>query len=102
MGVFDEVQNLSNGPAPSFFLTTGLSAPVSIGMAQSGQFWVADSSQNQLLHYPAVDQLPLKITQRTLCSLQFRPAPRSSIRSAICWSRMESTGYSTSRPASVW
>jgi uncharacterized protein (TIGR03437 family) len=59
VAVFDVVQNLTNDPVPSFFLTTGLNAPVSIGMAQSGQFWVADAGQNQLLHYKSVDQLPI-------------------------------------------
>ncbi len=59
VAVFDVVQNLTNDPAPSFFLTTGLSAPLGIGMDQAGKFWVADGGQNQLLHYTSVDQLPI-------------------------------------------
>jgi uncharacterized protein (TIGR03437 family) len=59
VAVFDVVQNLTNQPAPSFFLTTGLSAPLAIGMDQTGKFWVADAGQNQLFHYTSVDQLPI-------------------------------------------
>jgi uncharacterized protein (TIGR03437 family) len=57
--IFGPVENLTNDPSPSFALTAGLSAPLSIGMAQSGEFWVADGGQNQLLHYPSIDQLPV-------------------------------------------
>lgn len=56
---FGPVQTLSNDPAPSFILTNGLSAPFSIGMARSGEFWVADSAQNQLLHFASIDNLPI-------------------------------------------
>jgi uncharacterized protein (TIGR03437 family) len=59
VAVFDVVQNLANGQAPSFFLTTGLSTPIAVGMAQSGQFWVADPGQGALFHYKSVDQLPI-------------------------------------------
>jgi uncharacterized protein (TIGR03437 family) len=59
VAVFDVVQNLSIGAVPSFFLTAGLSAPVSIGMTQTGKFWVADGGQSQLSHYTSVDQLPI-------------------------------------------
>jgi len=59
--VFDRVQNLPDAFAtPSFALAANLSGPVSIGMAQNGQFWVANPAGNNLLHYPSVDQLPLK------------------------------------------
>jgi uncharacterized protein (TIGR03437 family) len=59
--VFDRVQNLANYATASFSLSAGLSQPVAIAMSQNGQFWVADAStQNRLLHFPAVDQLPLK------------------------------------------
>ena len=59
--VFDTVGNLpAVYPAPSFSITNGLSAPLSIGMAASGQFWVADANANQVLHFASIDQLPLK------------------------------------------
>ncbi len=57
--VFGQVQSLTNDPAPSFSLTSGLVAPVGIGMARSGEFWVADANQNQLLHFASIDQLPV-------------------------------------------
>ncbi len=56
---FGPTQTLGNDPAPSFILASGLSAPFSIGMAQSGEFWVADSAQNQLLHFASIDNLPI-------------------------------------------
>lgn len=59
VAVFDVVQNLTNDPAASFFLTSGLNSPVGIGMAPSGQFWVADETENALLHFTSVDQLPI-------------------------------------------
>jgi uncharacterized protein (TIGR03437 family) len=59
--VFDRLQNLPDAFAtPSFALTVGLTGPVAIAVAQNGQFWVANGGANGLLHYPAVDQLPLK------------------------------------------
>jgi uncharacterized protein (TIGR03437 family) len=58
--VYDQAGNLSLGAAASFSLTTGLAQPVAIGMASTGQFWVADDAQNvnHLLHYPSVEVLP--------------------------------------------
>lgn len=47
------------GSPPSVSVTAGLNQPVSIAMTTEGQFWVADNGLNQLLHFPAVDQLPL-------------------------------------------
>lgn len=59
--VFDVVQNLPDHYAiPSFSLAANLSTPIAIGMTQNGQFWVADGGTNQLLHYPSVDDLPLR------------------------------------------
>jgi uncharacterized protein (TIGR03437 family) len=57
--IFSAAQTLSNDPAPSFILTNGLNGPFSIGMTQSGEFWVADPSQNQLLHFASIDNLPI-------------------------------------------
>jgi uncharacterized protein (TIGR03437 family) len=56
---FDAVQNLPATGASALFSVSGLNQPVSIGMAASGQFWVADVNANALLHYPAIDQLAL-------------------------------------------
>jgi uncharacterized protein (TIGR03437 family) len=56
---FGPVQTLSNDASPSFILTNGLTTPFSIGMAQSGEFWVADPGQNGLLHFPSIDNLPI-------------------------------------------
>ena len=47
------------GAPPSVTLTSGLNQPIGIAMTSSGQFWVVDNAQNQMLHYPAVDQLPV-------------------------------------------
>jgi uncharacterized protein (TIGR03437 family) len=59
--VFDTVQNLPVAFAtPSFSLAANLSGPVGIAMAQNGQFWIVNPGGNNLLHYPPVDQLPLK------------------------------------------
>jgi uncharacterized protein (TIGR03437 family) len=58
--VFGAAGTLTNGATPSFSLTAGLSAPVSVGVGSTGQFWVADEGIDQLVHYPSIDQLPLK------------------------------------------
>ncbi len=58
--VFGTAAGLANGAGASFPLTSGLNQPDSIGMASSGEFWVADASQNDLLHFPSIDQLPIK------------------------------------------
>jgi len=57
---YDTVQNLPAFLANSTFtIKTGLSAPVAIGIAPTGQFWVADDNTNTLIHFPSIDQLPL-------------------------------------------
>ncbi len=48
-----------SGTPASFALTIGLTQPVAIGMASGGDFWVADSGANHLLHYASIDNLPL-------------------------------------------
>ena len=58
--VFGTAAGLANGAGASFPLTSGLGQPDSIGMASNGEFWVADASQNHLLHFPSIDQLPIK------------------------------------------
>jgi uncharacterized protein (TIGR03437 family) len=71
--VFGIAQGLPDGPTPSFILTAGLNTPYSIGMAQTGQFWVADASQNQLLHFPSIDQLPLANYESDAAQSAFSP-----------------------------
>ena len=56
--VYAPASTLSNFATPSFSLT-GFNQPLAIAMASSGQFWIADASANQLLHYTTVDQLPV-------------------------------------------
>lgn len=60
IAVFGAAATLTNDPAPSFFLSSGLSAPEGIGITAMGDFWVADPLQNELVHFPSVDQLPIK------------------------------------------
>jgi uncharacterized protein (TIGR03437 family) len=58
--VYDTVQNLPvSGASAAFSISNGLSAPLSIGMAASGQFWVADVASNNMVHFASIDQLPL-------------------------------------------
>jgi uncharacterized protein (TIGR03437 family) len=57
--IFDVAANLTYGAAATLALTNGLKQPVAIGMGPNGDFWVADPSQNHLLHFPSVSQLPL-------------------------------------------
>jgi len=59
ISVFDVVGNLQNYSAPSFFLTSGVSAPEAITMEASGQFWVADPGTGSIYHYASLSQLPL-------------------------------------------
>jgi uncharacterized protein (TIGR03437 family) len=74
--VFGAVQNLFNDTTPSFILAKGLSTPVSIGMAPTGTFWVADAGQDLLLHFPSIDQLP--IANYTSDATQPAKSPRSA------------------------
>ncbi len=63
--VFGPVQTISIGAPPSFATTPGFSARLAMGMAPSGQFWVADGNQNHLLHFPSIDRVtPLGLRQR--------------------------------------
>lgn len=59
IAVYETAANLTNGPAPSFFLNSGLSFPESIGMDSTGKFWVADPGAGGLVHFTSIDQLPL-------------------------------------------
>lgn len=55
--IFDQAQNLSNGAQPLVSLNTLLTTPTQISAGAAGDFWVADSGANRLLHYPAVANL---------------------------------------------
>jgi len=57
--IFAPAANLPTYATPSITLT-GLSQPNAIAMTSSGQFWVSDAAKNAILHYPSVDQLPVK------------------------------------------
>ena len=76
VAAFDVVQNLTNNSAPSFFLTSGLNVPTSIGMSQNGQFWVANPGGNELAHFTSVDQLPVANYQPD--ATQAAVSPRSA------------------------
>lgn len=67
---------VSNGAAPSFSLNAGFTSPLGIGMASSGEFWVADGGQNHLLHFPSVSQLALSnyVSDATLAAVSPRSA----------------------------
>lgn len=58
--IFDSASTLTSGVPANLTLTNGLRQPTSIAMGSNGQFWVGDPSQNQLFHFPAVSNLPLK------------------------------------------
>ena len=60
--IFGPVQNLPDYATPSITLAggSGLQGPLSISVMANGQFWVADASQNRVLHFPSIDQLPVK------------------------------------------
>jgi uncharacterized protein (TIGR03437 family) len=56
--IFNPVGSLNNYDTPPISLT-GLSQPLGITTSSAG-FWVANFSGNSFVHYPTVDQLPLK------------------------------------------
>ena len=74
--VFGAAQTLSDGAAASFSLNANFTTPLGIGMASSGEFWVADASQNHLLHFPPVSQLAITnyISDATLAAVSPRSA----------------------------
>ena len=57
---FGPIASLANDATASFAISANLTSPVAVGVASSGQFWVADagSTENRLLHYPSIDKLP--------------------------------------------
>lgn len=57
--IFNSAAAINNYDTPPISLTGVLNQPLSI-TADSNGFWVADFGQNALVHFPTVDQLPLK------------------------------------------
>jgi uncharacterized protein (TIGR03437 family) len=56
--VYDVAASLANHATPLITLATGFTSPVGIGMGPAGDFWVADSGANRLVHFPSVPNLP--------------------------------------------
>ena len=57
--VFNAASLINNYDTPPISLTNVVNQPLSI-TADSNGFWVADFAQNAIIHFPTVDQLPLK------------------------------------------
>ena len=57
--IFDVAQNLTNGAGATVSLTSGLKEPIAVAMGADGKFWVAEPTQNGLLHFPSISNLPL-------------------------------------------
>ncbi|HVW85773.1 MAG TPA: hypothetical protein VHB50_13885, partial [Bryobacteraceae bacterium] len=62
--IFNPAANINNYDTPPISVAaatggSGFSQPLSISATASG-FWVADAGLNTILHFPTVDQLPLK------------------------------------------
>jgi uncharacterized protein (TIGR03437 family) len=66
------------GTAPSFALTNSLAGPTGIGMGTAGDFWVADPTNNRLVHFDSIDQLPLNPTPYAPDTAVPAVSPRSS------------------------
>ncbi len=56
--VYDVAANLANDAAPLVTLSSGFTLPLSVGVGPGGDFWVADSGANKLVHFPSVPNLP--------------------------------------------
>lgn len=57
--IFNRAASINNYDTPPISLSTQFNSPVSI-TANGNGFWVADSAANAVLHFPTVDQLPLR------------------------------------------
>jgi uncharacterized protein (TIGR03437 family) len=57
--IFNKVANINNYDTPPISLNTQFSAPISVSAGANG-FWVADQGNNAAVHFPPIDQLPLK------------------------------------------
>ncbi|MES1258729.1 MAG: NHL repeat-containing protein, partial [Acidobacteriota bacterium] len=57
--LFNKASAINNYDTPPTSLNTQFSQPVAVSANAAG-FWVADYAQSALLHFPPIDQLPLK------------------------------------------
>jgi uncharacterized protein (TIGR03437 family) len=57
--IFNKAANINNYDTPPVSLNTQFTSPLSVSAGANG-FWVADQTANGILHFPTVDQLPLK------------------------------------------
>jgi uncharacterized protein (TIGR03437 family) len=57
--IFDKAANIVNFAPSLITLNPGFSAPISIAMASTGDFWVDDNGASSLIHFPSIPNLPL-------------------------------------------
>ena len=57
--IYNKAAAINNYDTPPISLNTQFQFPLSVSASAAG-FWVADVNQNALIHFPAIDQLPLK------------------------------------------
>ncbi|MDQ1469241.1 MAG: hypothetical protein QOJ99_721 [Bryobacterales bacterium] len=57
--IFNKAGAINSFDTPPISLNTQFSVPLAISATGNG-FWVADSGQNAVAHFPSIDQLPLK------------------------------------------
>lgn len=56
--VFNRASAINNFDTPPISLNTQVNVPLAVSASANG-FWVADSGQNSLTHFPSIDKLPL-------------------------------------------
>jgi uncharacterized protein (TIGR03437 family) len=56
--VFNRAAAINNFDTPPISLNTQVNLPLAVSASANG-FWVADSAQNSLVHFPNIDKLPL-------------------------------------------
>ncbi len=57
--IFNKASTINNYDTPPISISIPGGLPLGVTASSSG-FWVSDNQTNQILHYPTVDQLPLK------------------------------------------
>jgi uncharacterized protein (TIGR03437 family) len=57
--IFNRAAAINNYDTPPISLNTQFNFPISVSATNDG-FWVADSGQNSLIHFPSIDLLPLR------------------------------------------
>jgi uncharacterized protein (TIGR03437 family) len=60
--VYGKASTIVNYATPAISLT-GLSVPLSIAMTSQGSFWIAAAGAGRMVHFPSIDQLPLRNNQ---------------------------------------